>query len=81
MCHLIHNVVDCEWNDWKVGDCTKSCGEGTRNYTRTEKVSAAYGGKKCDGPALMEKFCNIQDCPGHTKNYFFERKTAMLINT
>ena len=24
----IHNVVHCEWDDWVVGECSKSCGGG-----------------------------------------------------
>ena len=55
--------VDCEWNDWKIGHCSKSCGKGLRTNTRTEKVSAQPGGEKCDGPPFLEESCNLKECP------------------
>ena len=61
----IRNIVDCEWNDWINGTCTKSCGRGTRTNTRTKKVPAAYGGEQCDGVAAIEESCNVQKCPGN----------------
>ena len=61
----IRNIVDCEWNDWINGTCTKSCGGGTRTNTRTKKVSAAHGGEDCDGPAAIKDSCNVQNCPGN----------------
>ena len=54
---------DCEWNDWKIGHCSKSCGKGIRTNTRTEKVSVQPGGEKCDGPPFLEESCNLKDCP------------------
>ena len=61
----IRNIVDCEWNDWINGTCTKACGGGTRTNVRTEKVPAAYGGEQCDGTAWIKESCNIQECPGN----------------
>ena len=61
----IYNAVDCKWNDWIIGECTESCGGGTRIKTRTEKVSEAYGGAKCEGNATIEEPCNIQSCPSN----------------
>ena len=37
-------TVDCKWNDWVIGECTKSCGGGVRINVRTKNISAAYGG-------------------------------------
>ena len=59
-----YTAVDCQWNDWTVGTCSATCGDGMRTNTRTEKVSAAYGGEECNGPASIQENCNIQVCPG-----------------
>ena len=64
-----YNAVDCQWNDWTVGTCSATCGDGMRTNTRTEKVSAAYGGKECNGlpdtgVSSIEERCNKQGCPG-----------------
>ena len=68
--NIVFPVTDCEWEDWKIGKCTETCGGGIRTNTRAEKVSATQGGAKCDGPAFIEETCNIQDCPGCEKSPF-----------
>ena len=68
--NILFPVTDCEWEDWKIGKCTETCGGGIRTNTRAEKVSATQGGAKCDGPAFIEETCNIQDCPGCEKSPF-----------
>ena len=65
-----YNAVDCQWNDWTVGTCSATCGDGMRTNTRTEKVSAAYGGEECNGPASIQENCNIQVCPGMNPFFF-----------
>ena len=62
--YLNYDIVDCKWNDWTIGTCSKTCGGGIRTNTRTEKVAAAYGGIKCNGFASIEENCNSQGCPG-----------------
>ena len=62
-------VVDCEWNAWNNGTCTKSCGGGSRNNTRTEKTSVAFGGDKCVGPASIIEACNAKECPGNENSF------------
>ena len=57
-------VVDCQWNKWKLGDCSKTCGGGIRTNTRTKKVLSAHGGDDCDGLASVNENCNVQACPG-----------------
>ena len=61
---LICDIVHCEWNEWIIGECSKSCGGGTRVNERTEKVTAQHGGDKCPGPTSIEESCNVQECPG-----------------
>ena len=69
--YSIYDSVDCVWNDWTVGACSATCGDGMRTDTRTEKISAAYGGEECKGPASIQEVCNIQDCPGIEEKYLF----------
>ena len=63
---LLFIAVNCEWNDWIHGTCSKSCGGGTRYNTRNERVSEAHGGKPCEGDATIAEPCEIQKCPGYT---------------
>lgn len=57
-------LVDCIWDEWEIGECSKECGGGARISIRTAKIKAAYGGKECSGPSSISDNCNIQDCPG-----------------
>lgn len=55
--------VDCvlsDWSDWS--NCTKKCGGGLQNRTRSIKTSPQYGGKACD-TVKEEQSCNKQNCP------------------
>ena len=56
--------VHCEWNEWKIGECDKSCGGGFRTNTRTVKVDAKHGGEVCAGSSTITESCNVQECPG-----------------
>ena len=56
--------MNCEWGDWKEGECSEQCGGGTRINTRGVKVNAAYGGKECIGLSSIEESCNVKECPG-----------------
>ena len=56
--------VDCEWGDWVVGECSITCGGGTRSNTREIKIDAAFGGRQCPGLASITEACNVQECPG-----------------
>ena len=69
-CFITHDIVDCEWNVWSVGTCTKTCGAGARINTRTKKVSAENGGKNCEGSSTVQEGCNNQECPGYINVYF-----------
>merc|ERR1711981_622977 len=55
--------VHCEWNDWTIGECSRSCGGGERTNTRDKKVSAEHGGDECEGLASITESCNVQECP------------------
>ena len=56
--------IDCEWNPWVNGTCTKECGTGTREDHRSIKVHSMYGGKPCKGPLSVIEECNSHPCPG-----------------
>ena len=56
--------VNCEWAEWKVGECDKTCGGGVRTNTRIKKSEAKYGGKECKGRTNVTQDCNVQNCPG-----------------
>ena len=55
--------VNCEMNNWGAwGDCSKTCGGGTKTRSRTVKVQARNGGNSC--PTTSESTsCNTQACP------------------
>ena len=56
--------VDCIWDKWQVGECSKSCDGGKRQITRIRKVEASYGGYDCEGPSNITESCNVEGCPG-----------------
>ena len=47
-----------------IGNCSVTCGGGTRTKYRIPKVSPEYGGIACDGPDSVEETCNVDDCTG-----------------
>ena len=57
-------LAQCEWNKWQNGTCSKTCGAGFRNSTRTVKTTGANGRQKCVGSHTIIESCNIQECPG-----------------
>ena len=54
-------LVDCEWNIWEIGECSKSCGGGTRTNTRTKKREESLGGT-CIGDSSKKEDCNTDQC-------------------
>jgi len=55
-------AVHCEWNDWVYGECSDSCGTGTRTDTRNKLVIEAHGGHCTGQPTKIEE-CNTTPCP------------------
>ena len=60
----IDHIVNCEWGDWIIGDCSQTCGEGTRINTREPKIVAEHGGVECIGPSSIAESCQLQTCAG-----------------
>ena len=52
------------WGDWVKGECSKTCGSGTRTKTRTEKVPQSNNGSPCQGSSTDTENCNTKPCPG-----------------
>ena len=49
-------LVNCEWAEWNIGYCDKTCGGGERTNTRIKKSEAKYGGKLCKGSSKTTTF-------------------------
>ena len=64
MLFIFLTVVDCIWDKWQVGECSKSCDGGERQITRLRKVEASHGGNDCEGPSNITESCNVEGCPG-----------------
>ena len=60
----IYHKVNCQWGDWIIGDCSQTCGEGTRTNTRAPKLVAEHGGEECNGPSSIAESCQLQNCTG-----------------
>ena len=72
MTHIFCNVmvaIHCVWNDWVQGECSKTCGTGTRTNHRTKLVDEEFGGTCSGQPSEIEE-CFITECPGNNRfNY------------
>ena len=57
-------LVDCKVGDWKPwGECSATCGGGTKTREREVVQQPNHGGVTC--PNLEETMaCNTQGCPG-----------------
>merc|ERR1719510_1176368 len=56
--------IDCKhssWGEWSK--CSKSCGKGVQERTRTIVTPAKNGGKACSVPNKEGKACNTEACP------------------
>ena len=62
-------AVNCVWNHWVYGQCSKTCGNGTQIKTRTKQAVESNGGT-CPGQHTETVKCYIQDCPGNLRIYF-----------
>ena len=57
-------IVHCEWDEWKIGQCSVTCRGGTRTNTREKKVEANHGGYECEGEPSLQESCSVNECPG-----------------
>ena len=58
--------VDGAWADWGVwSDCTLTCGDGTKDRSRTcTNPAPSNGGYACVGDGQESSTCNEAPCPG-----------------
>jgi len=62
-CSTQNCPINCVWNNWSQWtQCSNSCGNGNKERTRTEQVSAQNGGNPCDGSNQESQPCYIQGC-------------------
>ena len=62
-CNSSECPVDCVPSPWSAwSDCSKTCGSGTTDRSRTEALSAAHGGASC-GALSATKSCIVIACP------------------
>ena len=58
-------LVDCEWAEWVLGECSEECGGGIQIDTRQPLQEAQFGGNACEGESSRQKECNPDPCPGN----------------
>ena len=58
-------AVNGGWGDWKpFGDCSKTCGYGTRTRSREcDNPPESNGGLDCRGDRTETSVCFEKDCP------------------
>ncbi|KAK3092788.1 hypothetical protein FSP39_007241 [Pinctada imbricata] len=58
--------VNGQWSNWNSwGNCSKSCGLGTKRRLRLcNNPRRAHGGLPCNGSDIELSQCKISDCPG-----------------
>ena len=66
--------VDGIWNDWIEGECSVTCGFGTKTSTRTCE-EPTNGGQECSCSDLEDcttktEACTLSDCPGKMQILF-----------
>ena len=80
--HIFTNcesLVDCEVGQWRaVGECSATCGGGSRTIKREIVQEAEHGGEKC--PPLEETMvCNIDECPGNPLPFDLFKNQSMNV--
>ena len=74
---------DCTWDNWKKGECSVTCGGGTRTETRDMTARAVNGGY-CNlngGSRIVE--CNTHACPRRLSNIvtFLDYKFSLIFSS
>ena len=72
--------VPCEWSEWEIKHCSRSCGSGTREKTRFKKVKEKNGGS-CGNLRKLKEPCNTHVCPGKFLSVFTSYKQIKLVHT
>lgn len=57
-------LVDGNWCSWTESVCSKTCGIGQKNRSRTcNNPAPMYGGKPCAGESFKNMTCTEGPCP------------------
>ena len=59
----LFKIVDCQWSEWTLGHCSKTCGTGELVKIRSKAVVEANNGS-CTGAVSASEACNTDTCPG-----------------
>ena len=59
--------VDCQWSEWRVTECSVTCGNGVRKYSRFESQKNLFGGMPCTGESNRTEPCEYIACPGERR--------------
>lgn len=62
ICNIDTCAIHCQWNTWQWGPCSKTCGTGIKNATRTKHTTESDGGT-CTGSDFKWDTCNTNGCP------------------
>ena len=74
-------LVLCEWGEWEIGECSRSCGGGVKKLSRNKTVEELF--TICEGNGSYEEDCNVQECPGklnHMTNFFNVKNRGLNAN-
>ena len=55
--------VNCQWSAWSEwSSCSKSCGTGQKQKSRSIMTNAKNGGQPCMGSNMQTEVCTIRPC-------------------
>ena len=61
---FLFHLVNCEWGNWSLGQCSAKCGGGIQIDSRVQSQEALFDGNPCEGEATRKTVCNPNACPG-----------------
>lgn len=62
-------VANGGWSEWSSSPCSATCGDGTKNETRScTNPAPLHGGKNCEGDSVRVTPCHTGQCPSKFVN-------------
>ena len=65
---LEYSAEKCNWSEWQIGECSKSCGGGLKPKFR-HLLNTDNNARNCGLPSVLEP-CNVQSCVNPICKYF-----------